>query len=126
MGSPPTTVITPKSVQNFTEDRYWDTSFTPLHDFVLLEKIVEHVGMIVIPDSVIKNSQVTIVRKIGPGGRMPNGEVNFCSVQPGDKVYIKAGNYEKFETESKRTFFIVHDSAILGKFETPKEPEPQA
>jgi len=99
------------------ESQFWDESFQPAHDFLLLERIYEYKGELHIPDSVVDKSQVTVVHAVGPGGRMPDGSFNIPAFKKGQRVFIKASAGIKFQQkDSKRYFVLVHDSDVLGTF----------
>jgi co-chaperonin GroES (HSP10) len=106
-----------QQVTHERESQFWDESFQPAHDFLLLERIYEYKGELHIPDSVIDKSQVTVVHAVGKGGRMPDGSWNVPQFTVGQRVFIKSSAGIKFnQKDSKRHFILVHDSDILGFF----------
>lgn len=96
--------------------------FKPTHDFVLIETIYDYRPpedvQIAIPDAVKNQQQTSRVIAVGPGGRMPNGEMNYPCCKVGDLVFVAKGNYEILKTEDApgREFKLVHDSRIVGIF----------
>jgi co-chaperonin GroES (HSP10) len=131
MGSPNAPLFVPphlkSQVNHSTESQFWDESFEPAHDFLLLERIYEYKGAMHIPDSVVDKSQVTIVHAVGPGGRMPDGSFNIPVFKVGQRVFIKASAGIKFQQKgSDRHFILVHDSDVLGTFKTPPKVDVQS
>lgn len=126
MGSKNSPLFVPPHIKNQVtnerEEQFWDASFEPAHDFLLLERIYEYKGPMHIPDSVVSKSQITIVRAVGPGGRMPDGGFNIPVFKVGQRVFVKPTAGIKFQQkDDTRHFVLVHDSDILGTF--PEKPK---
>lgn len=106
--------------------------FEPTHDFILLETLMDYQPpddvKLEIPQSIVDKQQTCRVIAVGPGGRMPNGEINMPCCRPGDLVFVAPGNYNILTTKDApgRQFQLVHDSSILGIFRNQSENPPQA
>lgn len=89
-------------------------SIEPLHDRVLVERIPEPQGRIIVPDVARENSKKAKVLAVGPG-KWVDGVFTKTAVKPGDIVLIPgAGNtYPDWE---KRDTILIQEGDIGGIF----------
>lgn len=135
--SPPVGVFVPpgfkderKATHSTVKEYFRLKGFKPTHDFILVETIFDYRPPedveIAIPDSIKNQQQTSRVIAVGPGGRMPNGEINYPCCKEGDLVFVSKGNYEVLKTEDApgREFKLIHDSRILGIFSNEDSEKP--
>ncbi|HVJ09725.1 MAG TPA: co-chaperone GroES [Acidisarcina sp.] len=92
------------------------TSFTPLHDRILLRRIDEGEtvrGGIIIPDSAKEKPQEGEVISVGKGKSNDEGKIFPLDVKPGDRVLFGkyAGTEIKIDGED---FLIMREEEVLG------------
>jgi chaperonin GroES len=92
------------------------TTFTPLHDRILLRRIDEGEtvrGGIIIPDSAKEKPQEGEVISVGKGKSNDEGKVFPLDVKPGDRVLFGkyAGTEIKIDGED---FIIMREEEVLG------------
>jgi chaperonin GroES len=102
------------------ETRRWKamakTSFTPLHDRILVQRIEEgesKVGGIIIPDSAKEKPQQGKVISVGKGKSNDEGKVFPLDVKAGDSILF--GKYSGTEIKlDGEEFLIMREEEVLG------------
>lgn len=94
---------------------------SPLSDFVLLEKIPDadvSEGGIVLPSQRRTDSllQRGLVKAVGPGRLLDNGQKLESRLTPGDRVLFLAGHGQSVQ-ESDCELIVIREEAILAKLE---------
>ena len=100
------------------------TTFTPLHDRILLRRIDEGEtvrGGIIIPDSAKEKPQEGEVISVGKGKSNDEGKVFPLDVKAGDRVLFGkyAGTEIKIDGED---FLIMREEEVLGILEGAAKP----
>jgi chaperonin GroES len=92
------------------------TSFTPLHDRILVQRIEEgesKVGGIIIPDSAKEKPQQGKVVSVGKGKSNDEGKVFPLDVKAGDNILF--GKYSGTEIKlDGEEFLIMREEEVLG------------
>lgn len=91
------------------------TTLQPLHDRVLVERVEQQDGRIVIPDAYKEGSRLAKVLAIGPG-KWVEGEFMKTAAKPGDLVYLP-GIASKFPDWEKSQQLLIQEAdigAIVG------------
>ena len=92
------------------------TTFTPLHDRILLRRIEEGEtirGGIIIPDSAKEKPQEGAVISVGKGKSNDEGKVFPLDVKAGDRVLF--GKYSGTEIKiDGEEFLIMREEEVLG------------
>jgi chaperonin GroES len=92
------------------------TSFTPLHDRILVQRIEEgesKVGGIIIPDSAKEKPQQGKVISVGKGKSNDEGKVFPLDVKAGDNILF--GKYSGTEIKlDGEEFLIMREEEVLG------------
>jgi chaperonin GroES len=92
------------------------TSFTPLHDRILVQRIEEGesmVGGIIIPDSAKEKPQQGKVISVGKGKSNDEGKVFPLDVKAGDSILF--GKYSGTEIKlDGEEFLIMREEEVLG------------
>jgi chaperonin GroES len=107
-------------VRHKIEPRRWKTmattSFTPLHDRILVQRIEEgesKVGGIIIPDSAKEKPQQGKVISVGKGKSNDEGKVFPLDVKAGDNILF--GKYSGTEIKlDGEEFLIMREEEVLG------------
>jgi chaperonin GroES len=109
----------PKSQQKFETRRckaMANTSFTPLHDRILVRRIEEgesKVGGIIIPDSAKEKPQQGEVISVGKGKSNDEGKVFPLDVKAGDNILF--GKYSGTEIKiDGEELLIMREEEVLG------------
>jgi chaperonin GroES len=92
------------------------TSFTPLHDRILVQRIEEgesKIGGIIIPDSAKEKPQQGKVISVGKGKSNDEGKVFPLDVKAGDSILF--GKYSGTEIKlDGEEFLIMREEEVLG------------
>jgi chaperonin GroES len=92
------------------------TSFTPLHDRILVRRLEEGEtvrGGIIIPDSAKEKPQEGEVISVGKGKSNDEGKTFPLDVKPGDKILF--GKYSGTEIKiDGEEFLIMREEEVLG------------
>ena len=92
------------------------TSFTPLHDRILVRRVEEHEtvrGGIIIPDSAKEKPQEGEVMSVGKGKSNDEGTVFPLDVRAGDRVLF--GKYSGTEIKiDGEELLIMREEEVLG------------
>ena len=92
------------------------TSFTPLHDRILVQRVEEGEsvrGGIIIPDSAKEKPQQGKVISVGKGKSNDEGKVFPLDVQAGDSILF--GKYSGTEIKlDGEEFLIMREEEVLG------------
>ena len=91
----------------------------PLHDRVLVQRMEEaeqKIGGIIVPDTAKEKPQQAMVKAVGSGKRLENGERVPCDVKAGDRILFGkySGSDIKIEGEE---YLILREDEILGVLE---------
>ena len=95
------------------------TSFTPLHDRILVRRLEEGEtlrGGIIIPDSAKEKPQEGEVLAIGPGGRDEQGKLHPLDVKVGDRILFGKWSGTEIKLDGA-DLLIMKESDILGVLE---------
>ena len=92
------------------------TNFRPLHDRVLVKRIVAEAktkGGIIIPDSAQEKPQEGQVVAVGPGGRDEAGKLIPIDLKAGDKVLFGKWSGTEIKLDGQE-LLIMKESDIMG------------
>jgi co-chaperonin GroES (HSP10) len=96
-----------------------DVNFVPYGNNVLLEEIKpgKTPGGLVIPDGMTaEDTQLSIVRAVGPGAVDINGKVVEPRIQVGDVIYQVSGRVNPLGlTIEGKQYVLLPETSILGK-----------
>jgi chaperonin GroES len=109
--------VAPETASTLWERNMSTTSFTPLHDRVLVKRVeVEEMtsGGIIIPDTAKEKPIEAEVIAVGPGARDETGKIVPLDVKPGDLVVFGkwAGTDLVVDGQDR---LILKESDIFGK-----------
>ncbi|WP_370278958.1 co-chaperone GroES [Pontibacterium sp.] len=89
----------------------------PLHDRVLIERLSEESkseGGIILTGNAAKKSNRGVVKAVGAGKLLENGQHRPPAVQVGDTVLFKEGFSAHTEKQDEKEYLIVQESDILA------------
>ena len=98
------------------------TTFTPLHDRILVRRLEEGETMrggIIIPDSAKEKPQEGQVVAVGPGGRDEAGKLIPIDIKTGDKVLFGKWTGTEIKLDGEE-LLIMKESDIMGVLEGKK------
>jgi chaperonin GroES len=109
--------VVPENASTLRERNMSTTSFTPLHDRVLVKRVeVEEItsGGIIIPDTAKEKAVEGEVIAVGPGARDETGTIIPLEVKPGDLVVFgrEAGADLVVDGQDR---LILKEADIFGK-----------
>ena len=78
-------------------------------------------GGIILPESTKNALNYATVLEVGPGKRLPNGELQPCDFKVGDVVLLPEYGGFKVELEEGQELFVYRDDDILGTLHDPSK-----